>query len=179
MFGICSDTAIRDILDGTSNTVLLSERIQGTNGTRKFANAGVGTVGGLNDGFLDPLFTDNDYSQSDLDAVAQLCLTVVDPNNPTLLLSPAPNELPGDRWSDGGKYFVGFGTLLPPNSPSCSQDGWDRSHQVISATSQHAGGVQATMGDGRVVFVNENIDNLVWRALGTKAGNEVNHDLGQ
>ena len=180
IFGICSSTTIADVLDGMSNTVMLSERQQGTNATRPQVTAGVGVVPAFDDGFTNPRFQDGFYSKQELDELEALCRSTVNPNDPTVYTLPKPNELPGDRWADGGKYFVGFGTLMPPNSPSCIQEEfWDRSHQYIAATSQHAGGVQATMGDGRVVFVNETIDGELWRAVGTKAGSETDHNIGQ
>jgi hypothetical protein len=41
-----------------------------------------------------------------------------------------------------------------------------------AARSDHAGGVQACLGDGSVRFFSENIDLTVWRALGTRGGKE-------
>jgi prepilin-type processing-associated H-X9-DG protein len=43
----------------------------------------------------------------------------------------------------------------------------------FAATSQHRGGVNATMMDGSVRFVKDSIDLGVWRALATRAGGEV------
>ncbi len=46
-----------------------------------------------------------------------------------------------------------------------------------AARSYHPGGVQAAMGDGRVVFFSENIDLTVWNALGTRGGGESTGSL--
>jgi prepilin-type processing-associated H-X9-DG protein len=67
--------------------------------------------------------------------------------------------------------------------------GSDSQHAVLSASSQHTGGVQAVFVDGSVRFVSDNIDagnhslkpasiNApspygVWGALGTRASGEV------
>ena len=39
--------------------------------------------------------------------------------------------------------------------------------------SRHPGGVNASMCDASVRFVNDSIDLLVWRAMATKDGGEV------
>ncbi|MGQ9575627.1 MAG: DUF1559 family PulG-like putative transporter [Thermoguttaceae bacterium] len=41
-----------------------------------------------------------------------------------------------------------------------------------AARSDHAGGVNARLGDGSVRFISEQIDLATWRALGTRAGGE-------
>ena len=91
--------------------------------------------------------------------------------------NPKVNELPGDRWGDGGYHFVGFSTLIPPNGPSCIQDNWDRAHSIITATSRHTGLVHVLMADGAVKGANQNIDKLLWRALGTRANGETISDF--
>jgi prepilin-type processing-associated H-X9-DG protein len=49
--------------------------------------------------------------------------------------------------------------------PSLAQGG---SHGAFG--SRHTGGAQFTFGDGHVVFVNDNVDLLVYRAASTIAG---------
>jgi prepilin-type processing-associated H-X9-DG protein len=97
----------------------------------------------------------------------------------------------GTRWTDGQIERVGFHTVLPPNSASCSESNnpnADSAVSVITPTSRHTGGVHALMADGAVRFISENIDtgNLatgatvggpspygVWGSLGTKSGGEA------
>src|SRR5690606_32666285 len=62
------------------------------------------------------------------------------------------------RWTDGATNYQGFSTILAPNSPSCSRDGWDGKEGVISASSYHPGGANSLFGDGSVSFVTETID---------------------
>ena len=94
-------------------------------------------------------------------------------------------------YCDGQPENVAFHTVLPPNGPSCNSDGngnSDAAVSVLSASSEHTGGVQVLLCDGSARFVSENIDtgnlgvatNLgasspygVWGALGTRAGGEV------
>jgi len=47
-----------------------------------------------------------------------------------------------------------------------------------AARSRHPGGVNLLMADGSVRFVNEDVDLALWRALGTREGNEVPHAAG-
>jgi prepilin-type N-terminal cleavage/methylation domain-containing protein len=171
MFGVCSSIKMGDVLDGTSNTIMMAERCQGIADRRNELLGGVGYASGLNDGFVDPK---NSGNTADMDAVAALCQATVGPNK--LYINPKTGEQPGERWVDGGYFFVGFSTTLPPNSASCMQDYWDRSHSIISATSRHVGLAQVLMADGAVRGAGENVDRLVWRGLGTRAGGETISD---
>jgi len=105
--------------------------------------------------------------------------------------------------SYGNGYYSNsaFMTILPPNSPSCSS-GASNSYEyaaavmILSATSNHTGGVNIGMGDGSVQFVSDTINARttglgtndpfltgkevasgispygVWGALGSKNGGE-------
>jgi hypothetical protein len=60
-------------------------------------------------------------------------------------------------WADGCLRSVGFQTILPPNSPSCTSQASDL-EGVMSASSYHAGGVHVCFADGAVLFVLDSID---------------------
>lgn len=170
VFGLHTTTQIRDIIDGTSNTVLVAERIQGINANKRLIKWGSGNVGGLNDGATDGV---DPTDPAQLRTLRALCESGIDSADPSRYTTP-PNWN-RNRAFDGGYYFTGFSTLIPPNGASCHQNnGWDRAHAIISASSQHPGVAQALMGDGRVLAIPETIDETVWWALGTKAGNEPN-----
>ena len=171
LFGCNSSVGVSDVLDGTSNTVMMAERCMGQRDFRNEVIGGVGRPpGGMDDGFMDGLFGDQTATQADMDAAETRCRAGVTNG---VYSMPKNNELPGDRWSDGGYFFVGFSTLMPPNSPSCIHDDWDRQHAFISATSRHTGIAHALMGDGAVKGVSSNIDKLLWRAVGSRAGGET------
>ena len=110
------------------------------------------------------------------------------------------NKDRGSRWGDGAPYFVGYQSILPPNSPSCIADDHDSSLKstMLSAASRHPGGVNVLFGDGSVHFISETIDSGdqtypcndiknypnaprspygVWGALGSINGGEVVSDF--
>ena len=46
-------------------------------------------------------------------------------------------------------------------------------HEKAAARSHHSGGVNAALADGSVRFFSDNINFVVWRQLGTRAGSET------
>lgn len=72
---------------------------------------------------------------------------------------------------------------LSPNFPICSSFAPFGEDTFIgrnnSASSLHQNGVNVAMLDGRVVFVNEQIYQLAWRAMGTMAGQEAANIIEQ
>ncbi len=57
-------------------------------------------------------------------------------------------------------------------SMPCTED-MQSSNIFASARSNHTGGVNATMGDGSVTFISDDIEQTVWRAMCTRNGKEV------
>lgn len=174
IFGKDSRVSFGSITDGTSNTIMLSERLFGSDAmmiTRGVATAGTGW---------------------DTGGVANIpagCLATVDPASPGRFLGSAnPQGWSGRRWANGMPVYNGFNTVLPPNSPSCDSSGWDEQNVLISPSSNHPGGVNVAMADGSVTFISQTIDSGdptilernsgpslygVWGRLGTKASGEA------
>lgn len=167
--GICgwqSRTRIKDISDGASNTIIMGERR---------LPVAPGDIGhSVNGG----------SSKIPLD-----CKATYNKGLQTYVSGGTPQPLTGSRWPDGGSSFSCFNTILPPNSPSCMENGGDENDGFYSAGSQHVGGCMVLMADGAVRFISENIDSGnqstsagdtvkgrspfgVWGALGTKSGKE-------
>ena len=69
-------------------------------------------------------------------------------------------------WTLGG---TNYNQILPPNSaiPDCQTGTGNLGEGVFSARSLHPSGCYILLGDGAVRFVNQSIDESVWRALGT------------
>jgi prepilin-type N-terminal cleavage/methylation domain-containing protein/prepilin-type processing-associated H-X9-DG protein len=99
------------------------------------------------------------------------------------------------RWCNGGVYYSGFTTAMPPNmniSTASRASGfanfgkvqsmdWDwidendggPTYMSLSASSYHPGGVNTLFADGSVRFVKNTVNPVTWRGLGTIAGGEV------
>jgi prepilin-type N-terminal cleavage/methylation domain-containing protein/prepilin-type processing-associated H-X9-DG protein len=90
------------------------------------------------------------------------------------------------RWTNGGVYYSGITTAVPPNTNvsypgfsgpfdwvSIDENNGGPTYASLSASSYHSGGVNVLMADGSVRFVKNTIDPFTWRGLGTIGGGEV------
>ena len=85
----------------------------------------------------------------------------------------------GSTWifTDGWEKQV-YGHVFPPNTVSIASYFSDtfRCHEgdgAVTASSDHAGGVNLSLCDGSVRFVSDTVDLPVWWGIGTKAGGEL------
>jgi len=78
----------------------------------------------------------------------------------------------GMVWADAAPKNTMYMAALPPNSPSCNESG-DLAHwQMISASSNHTGGVNVALCDASVQFVSDTVSSGdPTRALGATLGN--------
>ncbi len=169
MFGLQTCRNIRDIQDGSSNTIAMAEIATSNDGNA--IRGGVANSRGTGPAYDTP----------------QLCQ--LEGNKATGKLTPGTNRnLRGNGWANGITAYTGVSTVLPPNSPHCLQSSNDHSDGQAPASSWHIGGVFVLMGDGAVRFISENIDvgnqavaDLrvgpspygVWGALGSMVGGEI------
>ncbi|MEX0794125.1 MAG: DUF1559 domain-containing protein [Pirellulaceae bacterium] len=163
-----SKVAFRDITDGLSNTIALSEQLAPS------SDNGIGWAG---------------LSTSSVPAD---CRATYNPITRQYDAKADNGQRRTSRWVDGFGYFCAFSTIMPPNSPSCNGGDHGNTHGILSATSNHPGGVQVLVADASVRFVAETIDagdqsasaaltDLqglpspfgVWGALGTRGAGEV------
>ena len=90
------------------------------------------------------------------------------------------------RWTNGGVYYSGITTAVPPNTKivprgyskpfdwvSIDENNGGPTYSSLDATSYHPGGVNALFADGSVRFIKDSTSGVTWRALGTIAGGEV------
>jgi prepilin-type N-terminal cleavage/methylation domain-containing protein len=159
IFYVNSKLRFADILDGTSNTIAVSESLLGEPG---IANMDVQT--GYRFTFSAPL--------TDAGCEASIVWNYTEPR--------------GFSWANG-EYRNGlYNHYLLPNSaiPDCigvflgggfrtiyTPYGWK------AARSRHAGGVNAMRADGSIAFLSDSIDAAVWSSISTRAGGEIIPEL--
>ncbi|WP_437206544.1 DUF1559 domain-containing protein [Planctomicrobium sp. SH664] len=167
---------VRDVTDGTSNTLALSERVNATDRPTEV----MGSMAVIPNIHLNPRLCLEAVGSDGIDFKS----TYVVGTEAAGQFRLAFDSYPGSS---------GFTTVLPPNSPSCgtSTSSWG----IYSAQSRHPGGVHALLVDGSVRFISQNIDTGntaatspslnfegpspygVWGALGTISGGEVIGDF--
>ena len=98
-------------------------------------------------------------------------------------LSHDDNDWRGDIQNDDGVFK--FMTITTPNSSAPDYVDWAivnsdplmpvvaNAPQYSAARSRHAGGVNASLCDGSVRFISNDINLVTWQALGTMNGGEV------
>jgi prepilin-type processing-associated H-X9-DG protein len=90
------------------------------------------------------------------------------------------------RWTNGGVYYSGVTTAVPPNTNvtypgysgpfdwvSTDENNGGPTYASLSASSYHSGGVNVVFADGSVKFMKNSVSPDTWRALGSVAGGEV------
>jgi len=177
-FTIGNPTRFRDFSDGLSQTTMFSERLMGSGVA--VASARIDprrdmTTADPRDGTSNPILPD---------ALMDKCVTATR----TQILSSF-NFASAGRWLDGDDYSNGWHTaayastmynhVATPNWPSADCGHGSAipdvpgEHAVVTARSAHPGGVNVLAGDGAVSFASDSIGLALWRARGTRNGEEA------
>jgi prepilin-type N-terminal cleavage/methylation domain-containing protein/prepilin-type processing-associated H-X9-DG protein len=166
-----SSTKLRDVTDGTSQTVCVSETIRshvvGNNGQTVWD--GVSAI----DGFVLTVGNDNKTVGPELTNYTAQCHT------PGIVLM----QERGSGWLYGAPGHSLYNHIRVPNDLDVDCRGglpfstginlyWDLLSHNIAARSRHPKGVLALYCDGHVDFTGDSIDLTVWQALGTRNGSE-------
>jgi prepilin-type processing-associated H-X9-DG protein len=164
-----SFVGFRDLLDGSSQTVCISETVKADAG-------GPTTWDGVSktNGFVLTRGNDNATNGPELTDYASQC------HGSGLQLQ----QTRGSRWLYGAPGHSMYNHIRPPNDPDIDCRGglphsirtnhwWDRLSHNVAARSRHPGGVHALFCDGHIQFVSSTIQVATWQALGTRAGGEV------
>jgi len=162
VFRMGTETAMSDIIDGTSNTILASEMLRGD------GNGGIYVPGEPVTNVLYPGAI-TDVSQASISAWGVNC----EAGKASHLSSN------GWHWQGANMAQSVFNTVAPPNYkfPTCiatappgmasDRDG------LYPARSRHPGGVNSAMADGSVQFLSGDVNWDLYQALGTRDRGEV------
>jgi prepilin-type N-terminal cleavage/methylation domain-containing protein len=140
-----SSIRMRDITDGTSNTLLIGETVIGFPHRQSNASqSGPGTAMGR-------VFTCPTNGGASTSSFRQT----------------------GNSWFYGERpNSIVFTTHVGPNS-KLYDCGNNTDRAMFASRSMHTGGVQVTLADGSVRFASENIDLLTWKYLGGRNDGNV------
>ncbi len=165
MFHDRGGVRIRDASDGTSNTVMFSERSVGDQNGGEFSKGG-GDI-------YRPVGKDPNHTTASMLAECIAIDLTAPPNH------SSNNGIGNGAWWLGTFQMTMYGHVIGPNSkiPDCGvsssvPDG-NNEPQVIGARSYHTGIVHGLLADGSARGFGENIDINLWQGLGTRAGGEV------
>lgn len=154
----------KHITDGTSHTALYSEAIRGD------GNNNLAEVPG-------DWFRISGTNQTAA-VVFQKCSGL---SNPAGSVGGSQYSCRGRNWVHGDYTTSRYNHVMPPNGISCSQSSSGNVNAIpvnedgtaTTASSRHSGGVNMASADGSTHFVSEDIDYLIWSALGSRNGAET------
>lgn len=153
-----------DIQDGTSKTALFSESVLGDGDVYNVEVPG-------------DWFRISARAQSP-DEVRAACQEL-DPSRMLGLQRQVSRS--GRNWVWGNYIPTRYNHVMGPNGRSCARhssgnldaNGPNNEGGASTASSRHNGGVNVCRADGSVVFVEEQVNLVVWTALGSRSGGET------
>jgi prepilin-type N-terminal cleavage/methylation domain-containing protein/prepilin-type processing-associated H-X9-DG protein len=177
MFQKRGSIAISDVLDGSANTLMVSEMLIGDNtaasrnGAEFYGNVAWpdGMKGGNGSGITQtfPYAANNPAGNSYLAQFVATCNSHRDQQITEL------NDTM-EYWDvSRSHYGFTFSTVSTPNSQNADCYWYWGGGGMIATRSRHPGGVNSMFADGSVHFMKNSINPGVWYALGSKAGGEV------
>ncbi|SFJ26059.1 DUF1559 domain-containing protein [Planctomicrobium piriforme] len=157
VFNINKPINVRDIIDGTSNTIAIAETTKGDNSGTASMSQDIGKV-------AFPTVNNVFWTQAQVNTYGASTTS-------TVTAGTAVHTHRGREWINGVLGQTVFNTLATPNwtSPDgieCTGCGWYDSRGVIAPRSRHTGGTHATLADGSVRFISDNVDMPTWQNAG-------------
>lgn len=156
---------IRQVTDGTSHTALYTERVKG-------------------DGDRNLIETSSDWFRiPGSGQTAEQVYTACSGLNPGGSVGNLQYPCGGRNWVHGDYGTSRYTHVMPPNSKSCSQAAGtmtaipvNEEGTAATASSNHSGGVNLVLVDGSTHFVRDDVDRIVWNAIGSRDGDETVSD---
>lgn len=146
-----------DVVDGLSNTALLSE-ILVANLTGDWLRA-------------EWYLTTERSGRNELDAFAEACVAET-PRRQANGAWYADDQTRGGPWLHGDSGTTWYNHILTPQLPSC-MNGSAVQYGAYTAASLHAGGVNVVFADGHGDFVSRSVDRRTWRQLGSRVESDL------
>ena len=157
----------RDLSDGLSNTVAMSEELLG-DGPAAAAGSGAASS--------NPTLEVLNLSTSQTSGGPY---TAANDTSPGTCVAGAGtwSGIRGAKWLNGHYGDTLYNHGLTPNSRQFDCGNNSHSSGLTAARSRHTGGVHVLMCDGSARFVSDNIDYVLWQSLASRAGGEVIGDF--
>jgi prepilin-type N-terminal cleavage/methylation domain-containing protein/prepilin-type processing-associated H-X9-DG protein len=154
VFSFQSSTRLRDLTDGTSNTVFYAEIKRGAAPGDNALDAAVVSPG---------IWTSTNPATNPFDF-----------NPPSACSTPLLNyNYTGLKYQMGSFLTALYTHTVPPNYRGQDCFSLDLTQGHLAARSSHPGGVNVAMADGSVRFIRDTIALPTWKALGTRSGGEI------
>ncbi len=163
------DLKMADMVDGTTNILMGSEILSGSNSggaTGIFPNDIFYAGNGAFTSIANPDFP----TQAELDNIGSIAKN-------------APIGYKSNNGTMWGWYAAGQSTLNTATTPNwvypsaggdcCPGGAHDWGYGIIPPRSKHSGGVHAALGDGSVRFISDSIDLLLFQRLGNRNDGKV------
>jgi len=165
VFQFRTKARFRDILDGTSNSIMCGE-IATDLGDAAITTLATINLGGRRLSFpRGGLYEDPTIGNNFIDPLRPRfwCLTGSTTCTPGTFrggsTSARAGERRGFRWADGRPLYSQVNMILPPNGPVKIGEGSDGSSGVMPPSSRHQGGAHVLMADGAVKFITDSIES--------------------
>ena len=157
-----SKSGFAQILDGASNTSMVSERlIQTLNNPMELRRG-------------DPRITSQHVVPNQAEPLATIAFRILNATDPH-----APESaFTGRSWSSGFTLMSPtFVHILPPNSQLAHfSNSILEGDFLVTPSSNHTDGINLARVDGSVSFISDNIEDEVWWALGARDDGQVNNN---
>ncbi len=163
------------VTDGTSNTALVSEKLWGAVGN---PTVYPGSPNGLRG-----IYSANYNGAYNQGPSANPMAAVATCNSLPATTASSGSYLIGAQWSMSYPWHTSNSAYTHFNTPNknscvspsdtCCVNPWGGTSAMITASSNHSGGVNVLMTDGSAKFIKNSINPTTWWAIGTKGGGEV------